>query len=68
MTALDHDTLHAILAFAAHVGRSWHTDPMTVARRRNWIDEDQRPTDEGRALVTALADQSATRTVFRGNF
>jgi hypothetical protein len=57
-----------ILAFAAHVGRSDRELPEATARRRNWLSPEGDVTEDGLALVTALEEQSATRTVFRGNF
>ena len=61
----DADLKERVLAFATHIGQR---DAERVAQRRNWIDAGGRPTEEGAALVRALADQDATRTVFRGNF
>ncbi|MBF9061088.1 hypothetical protein HKCCSP123_18050 [Rhodobacterales bacterium HKCCSP123] len=57
-----------ILAFAAHVGRADPESPEVTARRRNWLSPEGEVTEEGLALVMALEEQSATRTVFRGNF
>jgi hypothetical protein len=61
----DTDPKLRILSFASHLGPR---DPETAARGRNWIDETGRPTEEGLGLVRALAEQQATRSVFRGNF
>lgn len=55
-----------ILSFAAHIGNN-STPAETTAQRRNWIRSDGSVTEDGTALVDALDDQSATRTVFRGN-
>lgn len=57
-----------IVAFAAHIGRSDLRQPEVIARRRNWLDAAGNPTADGLDLLTALSDQDATRTVFRGNF
>lgn len=57
-----------IVAFAAHVGRGDGRAPEAIAKRRNWLDASGNPTSEGHDLLTALGDQAATRTVFRGNF
>ena len=57
-----------ILTFAAHVGRGEATGAETVARRRNWLSPAGDVTEEGAELLRALDEQSATRTVFRGNF
>lgn len=53
-----------ILAFAHHIDDPKKT-PADKALTRGWIAEDGAPTDEGRALVAALADQAGTRTLFR---
>jgi hypothetical protein len=53
-----------IIAFARHCGAAG-TDPDATARRRGWLDGAGRPTDEGHALIEALDEQEATRTVFR---
>ncbi|MDG4647422.1 hypothetical protein P6F26_03110 [Roseibacterium sp. SDUM158017] len=68
MTETEQDIRSRILAFAAHVGRSTASDAETIARRRDWIDAEGRPTTDGLALVAALGEQAQTRTVFRGNF
>jgi hypothetical protein len=57
-----------ILAFAAHVGRADREPPEATARLRNWLSPEGEVTEDGMALVTALEEQAATRTVFRGNF
>lgn len=57
-----------ILGFAAHVGRAHATGAETEARLRNWLSEAGDITRDGAELLAALADQDATRTVFRGNF
>ncbi len=57
-----------ILSFAAHVGRGHTTGAETVARQRNWLSDAGDVTEDGNDLVRALNDQTATRTVFRGNF
>ena len=59
------DLTDRILSFAAHCGRQGRS-ARAVAERRGWIDGAGRPTDEGRALIAALLEQSATRTIFRG--
>lgn len=56
--------LSRILAFAVHVG-SPDTPPEETARARGWIDDDGRPTDEGREMLKSLGDQVGTRSVFR---
>jgi hypothetical protein len=68
MTEQEQTALHRILAFAAHVAQGGQTDAADVARSRNWIDAEDRPTPEGLDLFAALSDQAQTRTVFRGNF
>ncbi|MBL4543783.1 MAG: hypothetical protein JKP97_18675 [Rhodobacteraceae bacterium] len=60
-----HDELTSrIIAFARHCGDT--TPPEHAARRRGWIDAQGAPTADGRALLCALREQEATRTVFRG--
>jgi len=61
----EQDITDRILAFAAHCGQPGRP-PRAVAKRRGWISEADTPTEDGRALIAALTDQSATRTVFRG--
>jgi len=58
-----HD-ISRILAFARQVGEPL-SDPATVARARNWLDEAGRITGDGLALLRSLTDQEGTRTVFR---
>ncbi len=57
-----------IVAFAAHIGRRDARTPEAIAQRRNWLDAAGNPTPDGLALLSALNEQDATRTVFRGNF
>lgn len=59
-----HDATDRILAFAQQCGRPGRT-PEAVAETRGWIDGQGAPTDEGHALLRALDEQEATRTVFR---
>ncbi len=63
----DPDARTHILTFARHIGRA-EQPPEAIARRRNWLCAEGNVTEDGLALVDALRDQSATRTVFRGNF
>jgi hypothetical protein len=56
-----------ILAFAGQIG-SETRDPFEKARSRNWLNSNGGVTEEGARLLEALADQTTTRTVFRGNF
>lgn len=60
----DDETIARIVAFARHCGNEEST-PEAVARRRGWLDEAGAPTEEGAALLDALDEQEATRTVFR---
>jgi len=60
------DARTKILSFAAHIGRR-HTAAEATALRRNWLSPSGDVTPDGTALIEALDDQSATRTVFRGN-
>lgn len=53
-----------ILAFAHQIGAESRSAE-EVAIRRGWLDADGNPTADGEDLITALDDQSATRTVFR---
>ncbi|CAM4399161.1 hypothetical protein [Palleronia rufa] len=53
-----------ILTFATQVGAP-DTPPEDTARARGWLDDAGAPTDEGRALVKSLDDQTGTRSVFR---
>jgi hypothetical protein len=53
-----------IIAFAQHCGTG-QREPEAIARRRGWLDGEGWPTEDGRQLVAALDDQSATRSVFR---
>lgn len=53
-----------IIAFARQVGEPG-ADPSSVARARNWLDEADRITADGVALLRSLTDQEGTRTVFR---
>jgi len=57
-----------ILAFAAHIDSDDNRSPDAIAKSRNWLDADGKPTEEGLELVAALEDQEDTRTVLRGNF
>ncbi|MDJ0824699.1 MAG: hypothetical protein QNJ16_04280 [Rhodobacter sp.] len=61
----DHDRLNRILTFAQHLGRGWEAGAEHEARSRRWLDDHGRPTADGLALLAALEDQRATRTVFR---
>ncbi|MCO8145391.1 hypothetical protein NHN26_09160 [Rhodovulum tesquicola] len=45
-----------IVTFAVQCGNA--SDPAAAARARGWIDDHDRPTSEGRALIDALGQQS----------
>lgn len=62
---MHHDDTLRILSFAGHLD-SADRDGASSARARDWIDDAGNPTTEGKLLLRALADQGATRTVFRG--
>ena len=58
----DAEVTRRILSVAHHlVG----PDPEGSARVRRWVDDEGRPTGEGRELVKALGEQRATRTAVR---
>lgn len=42
-----------------------HTSPLDFAKERGWVDPDGRLTNEGSALLEAMAEQSGARSVFR---
>jgi hypothetical protein len=54
-----------IVGFAHHCGDA-ALGPERAARLRGWLDPHGMPTEDGRALIRALRDQDATRSVFRG--
>lgn len=55
-----------ILAFAEKLtSEEGENSAEAIARRRDWIDPDGRPTDDGRDLLRALRDQEGTRGAFR---
>mgnify|MGYP005851911719 CR=1 FL=1 len=62
----DNEIEHRILSLAAHLEDG---DPsaaaLEAARQRGWIDPAGTPTQDGRRLAAALAEQAGTRTVFR---
>ncbi|SIO23984.1 hypothetical protein SAMN05444722_0966 [Rhodovulum sp. ES.010] len=45
-----------IVAFVRQCGHA--TDPASAARSRGWLDEHDRPTHEGRALIETLMQQT----------
>ncbi|MEL7097330.1 MAG: hypothetical protein AAGM84_00750 [Pseudomonadota bacterium] len=61
-------TKATILHFARYIGRTDVRTPTLIARRRGWLDSRGEVTQDGKALADALGEQTATRTVFRGNF
>ncbi len=58
------DIAATIIAFAAHL-EDPRTDPLIKAVDRSWLDASGAPTTDGIALVSALSDQSGTRTTLR---
>ncbi len=62
----DQDVTRDIIHVAAQlaIGSREHC-ALSFARTHAWIDLHGRATADGRALVAALAGQSATRTVYR---
>jgi hypothetical protein len=68
MTQAQHDesVTTLILSFARHLAeRDGDENGLVAARRRNWIDAQGRPTQDGAELVCALREQGATRSVLR---
>ena len=61
---MTHDVETTILSFATHL-EDPRSDPHRKARDRRWLDESGRATRDGIALVSALVDQTGTRTSFR---
>lgn len=62
---MDDPVVSEILHFAQHCGQPGRA-PVDVAARRGWIDQEGRPTPDGRALVRELSHQTGVRSVFRG--
>lgn len=60
----EENTRDRIVAFAKQCGAE-SRDAEDVALRRGWLDADGNPTADGEALIEALDEQEATRTVFR---
>lgn len=54
-----------LVSFALQLEPTSTLDAATLAVERGWIDEDGKPTCEGRRLVRDLQDQSGTPSVFR---
>ena len=66
---LDQNMSQALLAWENLLSGSGFGDVTNTAiRERGWIDQDGRPTEDGRRVIEALSGQNDQRSVFRHLF
>jgi len=62
----DHLISQALLAWEHFLSGAGFGEPARgAAQKRGWLDQDGRPTAEGRRLIEALIEQKEQRSVFR---
>jgi hypothetical protein len=62
----DHLISQALLAWEHFLSGTGFGEPArAAAQKRGWLDQDGRPTAEGRRLIEALIEQKEQRSVFR---
>jgi hypothetical protein len=62
----DESVIQLILAFENYISQNgFGREAIRAAQSRGWIDNQGRPTEDGKRLCAALASQVDTRSAFR---